>query len=190
VAVQRELLQQDGCRIIVELDGKKDSVSRADLEKLTRPGTVVKFVFPFLLADPKARSRKGGMKEDFVAALNRLCGERPKGRAGIVKDVKAGISTADPMQKRAIIALAKEHLAASGKGMKSAATAAKRKGRASVDFAVGQYALAKQIWRDVIDYPTWPDARVELEKIKSEKGEKFTTDRAARLWGPRKPKKK
>lgn len=178
MAVQRERLQQDGCRIIVELDGKKDSVTRSELEKLTRPGTVVKFMFPFLLADPKAKNKKGGMKADFEQALDRLTDKRPKGRAGIVKDVTAGITTADAMQKRAIIALAKEHLAASGQGAKSAEIGKRQRGRSRVDFTPDEMKQFKAIWRDTVEYPTWDDADAAFKKINP----RFNKWRANKAW--------
>lgn len=175
VAVQRERLQQDGCRIIVELDGKKDSVTRSELEQLTRPGTVIKFMFPFLLADPKAKHKKGGMKADFLIAFERLTDKRK----GIVKDVTAGITTADPMQKRAIIALAKEHLAASGKGRKSAENGKRQRGRSRLEFSTDEMRDAKAAWRNIKDFPTWEDVKAALPT-------NFTVHRAHRLWGPRK----
>ena len=76
------------------------------------------------------------------------------------------------------------------RGRNSAANGRKNKskGRSMVEFTPDQLREAKRIWRDTVEYPTWEAARDALAEIVTEKGEKFTTDRARRLWKSRKSK--
>ncbi len=184
VKLQRERLKADGCRVILDL---KDT-PRSDLFRIVRSGTTVKLFRVYYLADPKNRRKKGGMKADALTTLRRLCCKPPKGCGAVVKDVETGLSTADPAQKAAIIGLIKEQAARDGKGLKSAENGKRNRGRQRVEFTPDQIREAKGIWRDTVEYPTWEAARDALAEIVTEKGEKFTTDRARRLWKSRKSK--
>lgn len=124
-AAQRERLRAEKCRIIVELDGKKDACSREELEKLTRPGTVVVFVHAFFLADPKARRRKGGLKADFDNAIQRLV----KKRGGILRDLESSLTTETAEHVKAIKALAYANISRSNRGLRSAANGSRSQGR-------------------------------------------------------------
>lgn len=174
--LQRERLKADGCRVILDLD----KLVFGDLVRMTRKGTVIKVLFPFLLADPTAKRKAGGLKRNFNVSLRRLACQSPHGQEGIVKDIAAGISTADKMQKRALIKLAEEHIAASGKGAKSALNGAKNtnRGRRAVEFTAEQHRDAKATWRNLKDYPTWEDVKTALPQG-------FTVHRAHKLWGAR-----
>ena len=175
--LQRERLNKDGCRVILDLD----RVPFSDLVRLTRSGTVIKVLFPFLLADPSAKRKAGGLRKNFHIVLKRLACKSPHGQEGIVKDVSAGISTADRMQKQALIKLAEEHIAASGKGAKSVLNGAKNtsQGRRPTEFTADQHRDAKAAWRNLKDYPTWDDVKKALP-------DGFTVYRAHKLWGARK----
>lgn len=70
-------------------------------------------------------------------------------------------------------------------GLKSAAISTARKGTPQADFTPAQLKDAKAIWRNVKDYPTWPDAAKALALIVSPNGQKFTTARAYKLFGKR-----
>lgn len=184
---QRARLEAEGVRIIVALDGKK-AIERVSLEKLTRPGTVVKFVNAFLLADPKAARKKGGTFGDFLAAMKRLVCKRPGGREGVLVDLETGLSTDDPAKKRALIAVVKDQLARSGKGAKSAINGLKNtnRGRPKADFSGDELKQFKAIWRDTVEYPTWDDADAAFKEINP----KFTKWRANKLWPERAPRTK
>src|SRR3990167_4567037 len=84
--LQRERLKADGCRVILDLD----RIPFSDLVRITRNGTVIKALFPFLLADQKAKHKSGGLRKNFHVALKRLACRSPHGQEGIVKDVSAG----------------------------------------------------------------------------------------------------
>lgn len=181
---QRERLEADGCRIIVALAGKKETCTREELEKLTRPSSVIKFVHAFLLADPRRRRSQGGLKADFLAALKRLTDKPPAGRGGTLKDVATGLTTANPEHRRVIIASANDQITRDGKGLKSALNGARNRGRQAIDLNKDQLRDAKAIWRNLVDYPEWQDADAGLKTVHP----KFTRYRAHRLWGPRKSK--
>jgi len=181
---QRKRLEADGCRTIVSLDGKKDTATREELERLVRPTTTIKVVHAFLLADPKRRRLKGGLKADFLAVLKRLICKPPNGRNGTLKDVASGLTTANPEHKRLIIAGASDHITRDGKGLKSALNGARNRGRQRLNLTTEQLRAAKAIWRDLIEYPTWEAADKGLASVHKD----FTRYRAHRLWGSRKSK--
>jgi hypothetical protein len=176
VKLQRERLKADGCRVILDM---KDT-TRADLFRIVRSGTTVKLFRAYYLADPRNRKKKGGMKADALATLRRLCCKPPNGIGAVVKDVETGLSTADPAQKAAIVALIKDQATRDGKGLKSAANGANSKrGRVPRAFTADEMRDAKAVWRNLKDYPTWDDAQKALPKG-------FTVHRAFRLWKGRK----
>jgi predicted GIY-YIG superfamily endonuclease len=59
------------------------------------------------------------------------------------------------------------------------------KGAPEADFTAAHFREAKAIWRNTKDYPTWPDTVAPLAEIVSPNGQKFTTDRAYKLFGKR-----
>lgn len=183
-AEQAKRLEADGCRVVLALDDtrKMRQATREDVEKFARKGTTFKLVHAFLLADPRKR-RKVGMKADFCAWLKRLV---DKGGA-VLKDVDMGLTT--ERHRKAIVAVADDMIARHCQGYRSAANGKVQRGRQLVEFDAKQLAAAKAIWRDTVEYPTWHDARTALAAIKSAKGEKFTTDRARKLWQSRKSKR-
>jgi hypothetical protein len=172
---QAKRLEADGCRIIVTLNGGKrlKEVTRAELSKLTRPGTVLKFVHAFLLADPRKRYATA-IKGDLIAWVRQLVDQR----GGIIKDVDTGLTTERPEHRRAVLALAFEQIGLSRKGAKSAMNGRRMKGRQMLTFTSEQMKDAKAAWRNVKDYPTWSDVAKALP-------EKFTTARAYKLFGKR-----
>jgi hypothetical protein len=168
------------CRKVVSLSGGSTQiVTREDLERLIRPGTVIELVHAFLLADPKRKRTAGGMKADFRSVLGRI-----EKRGGIVVDVDAGICS--QKNKRALLALVDSDLARSNRGAKSAANGARSRGRPKGQFSLQQLKDAKAIWRNVKDYPNWVDTRAPLGEIVDPNGIKFTPDRAYDLWKGRK----
>jgi hypothetical protein len=177
--VQVKRLEADGCRIIVTLAGGKrlNQVTREELAKLTRPGTVLKVVYAFLLADPRKRFALA-MRTDLASVMDTLT----KKRGGILKDVDTGLTTEKPEHRRAIVAVANEQIGLSCKGARSAVNGQKKKGRAMVDFTPNQMKEAKSIWRNMKDYPTWDAAAAALREITTERGDPFTTARAYKLW--------
>jgi hypothetical protein len=167
------------CRKVVSLDGgDAPLISRDDLERLTRPGTVVELVHAFLLADTKRKHTAGGMRADFRAALSRLVVRGVK-----VVDLDGGVCS--QKHYRALIALAESDIARSNRGAKSATNGARSKGRQPAEFTAEQMRDAKAIWRNVNELPTWKDAAKALAKIRDGNGYKFTTARAHLEWGGR-----
>ncbi len=144
VAAQEAYLKADGCRVIVRLDGHKRvprSISRDDMLRLIRPGTVVKLVHTFLLGDPKAAKRIGGKRKDLLDAMAQI-----EKRGGTVKDVDSGLTTANTEHRYALVALACDQLARDGKGVKSRANGLVRKGRPVRTWTPEQWAQAKSVW--------------------------------------------
>lgn len=174
-AAEQEKILAERCRIVVSLGGgKAKAVTLDELAKLTRPGTVIELVHVFLLADPRKKRIVGGMKADLKAAIAKLVDKR----GGVIVDVDAGLTTEKAGHRQALMALAEDQIGRSNKGLKSALNGAKSKGRPVEKFDAYELKNAKAVWRNVKDYPTWPDAAAAMP-------EGFTTARAYKLWGKR-----
>lgn len=184
VKLQRERLKADGCRVILDM---KDT-TRAELFRIVRSGTTVKLFRAYYLADPRNRKKKGGMREDALATFKRLCCKPPTGQGAIVKDVETGLSTADPAQKTAIIALIKDQATRDGKGLKSIANGKKStKGRQPVDYEDDVKKDFYDVWHNRKLYPTWDACRAAFKELNKKHKLKhpFTVDRAYEIWKKR-----
>jgi hypothetical protein len=179
VEVQQARLKEDGCRAIIDLSSTK----REEVLRLLRDGRTGKLLYAFLLVDPK---RKRKLFEDFRAVLAKI-----EARGGIIKDVFTGLDSADKARRAAFLDVVRGQCRRHLQGDKWAEEPMRHTpGRKKVEFTAEQTAAAKAIWRDLVEYPTWVDARAALAKIKTEKDEPFTTDRARRLWKQRQPKRR
>lgn len=173
--------ERGDCRAIVSLGGGKRiaQVTRADIERMVRRGTVVRVMHTFLLAEPKRTST--AMRDD----LNEAIGGIAK-RGGFIEDVESGLTSAEKGHWFAMSARALELIGKHCQGARSATNGKRQRGRSLVEFSDAQLRDAKAIWRNVKDYPTWEDAGKALAEIRSAACEKFTTDRAFKLWKGRK----
>lgn len=177
---QAELLKPRCAKIVSLGGGKLPQVDREDVEKLTRPGTIVELVHAFLLADPRRKKLAGGLKADFRAALGRL-----EKRGAVVVDVDASICSRK--HRRALLALVDSDLARSNRGAKSATNGARSKGRPVYVPTEQELKDAKAIWRNLVDVPEWQSAD---EALRAWVNVRFTAARAYKLWGPRKSKRR
>jgi hypothetical protein len=168
------------CRVIVSLGGGKrlKQVTRSDLERLARPGTVFRFVYAFLLAD--TLRNVVAMRSDFEHAVRRL-----QKRGGEVEDLDSGLTTADEGHKKALMALASHMIGRDRQGARSAKNGIKQRGRSLVEFPPAVWEKAEAIWKNLIDFPRWEDVDEAFEKLDP----RFTRYRASRKWGPRKFRK-
>lgn len=146
------------------------------LKWATSPGRVFRVYHAFLLVEPAKHTRT--MRDKFKALMRELVDKR----GAVIEDAYAALTTAHPGQRKAMEAMAREMIARSCRGAKSAANGERSRGRQFVEFSAAQKKDAKAIWRNVKDYPTWEDAGEALKEICTTAGEKFTTDRAFKLW--------
>lgn len=165
---QRSRLNSDGCRVVMVLGSKPKQYARDDLERLVRPGTVVKLVHLFLLAEPRARRRPGGWRGDLLKTMGRI-----EKRGGVIKDVHTGMTTSDPEHRYAMVALAVEQLSKNGRsvGLRM------RKGRIARVFTPEEMKQAQDAWESR-KLKTWAAVREKLPKG-------FSLARAYKLWGKR-----
>ena len=179
-AQQVRRLQEAGCIKIVSLDGvgRHRQVTVAELAKLVRPGTVVKLVHAFFLARPDKR-RAATLKAAFAEAVQAIVDKRK----GAVKDLDAGITTAKPGHRKALMALANEQIGRSRQGLAVTETNKRRRGRIELTLTKEQRLTAQVIWLDTEKYPDWHDAEVALQE---QVHEDFTKWRANRMFGVRK----
>ncbi len=173
VEVQRARLQEDGCRIIIDLA----SVDREYLLTTVREGTVVKVLYAFLLA--KGRDSARALMADYKAFSEKLA-RLPRGSSGFIKDVDSGFVADTPGARRAMLAIVKHQIARHRQGAKSVENGM----RGPVALVLNDLQLAKgeAIWRNVRRYPEWRDAETELKK---QIDKRMTRWRAHREWGPR-----
>lgn len=176
VEVQRHALQADGFRKIIELGSRANCYSRAQLEGILRDGTTIGAMWAFLLAEPKKQSAKA--LADWRVWTERIC----RARKIRIKDVDTGTIAETAGQRRAMYALVKLQLARTA----SALNGKRIRGRKRYYPTDDELRRAKLVWRDVIEYPRWEDARTALQAINKD----FFPARAHKTWGPREPKRK
>ena len=165
VAEQRLRIQEDGCRVIVDLD----STPRDWLFTAIREGTVIKVAFAFLLS-----ARKGAVAglADYRAFADKIA-KLPRGCFGYVKDLDTGLVADTAGTRKAMLAIVKEQLAKHGKGLRSHENG-KRGGQLKT-FAAVEMERAEAVWGNTKKYPTWEDAAAALPKG-------FSVWRANKLW--------
>lgn len=176
---QAKRLEDDGARIVVSLGGGKKlkQVSRDELVRLTRPGTVLKFVWLFLLADPTKRPADA-IRLDLTKWMRRII----EGCGATIKDVDTGLYTTNLQHRKAIVAVADDMITRHRQGKQSAANSEARRGRPLVYFSDAQKKEAKAIWRNTKDFPKWEDVQREYDALIPG----FTIHRAFKAWKGRK----
>lgn len=169
---QRERLEEDGCRVILEVGTKRNQTKREDILRLVRPGSVVKVLHTFLLADMEKHKLAPGRRKDLLDTMAFI-----EKKGGTIKDVASGLDTADPEKRYALIALATDQLARDGKGLRTAKRNYERKGRPVRTWTPAEWATAKAAWENR-KLKTWKDVEAMLP-------EGMTLSRAWRAFGAR-----
>lgn len=167
--VQRTLVENDGCRVIVDLD----STPREWFYTTIRERTVIKVAYACLLTTK--RGVKAGLKDyaAFAAKIAKL----PRGCVGVIKDLDTGLIADSPGTRKAMLSVVREQLMRSNRGL--AASESARRGPKAVVLTELQEAKAEAIWRNVRKYPTWDDAELALQE---QVHKDFTKWRANRMW--------
>lgn len=168
VEAQREQLERDGCRAIIEL-GK---TPREHIFRWVRERSVVKVLFAFLLARPGKGVHMLADYRKFAERLTTL----PDGRRAAVKDVDSGLVADTASARRAMLLIVKQQIARHKKGARSAANLPR--GGQPLAFSEADMLKAEAIWRNPKKYPTWQAAERAMPKG-------FTRWRAHALWGAR-----
>jgi hypothetical protein len=154
VEAQRLRLQDDGCRIIVDLD----TVPRDWLYTAIRERTIVKAAFACLLT-PRQSVRAG--LTDYARFADKIA-KLPRGCVGVVKDLDTGLIADTPGARKAMLAVVREQLMRSHRGL--AISEGMRRGRKALVLTELQDAKGEAIWRNVRKYPRWEDAEKALQE--------------------------
>jgi hypothetical protein len=160
--VQRSALNADGVRGIID--------DRAALERMACAGRMFKVRHLFLLAEPKARKRRGGWRKDLLDFMGRV-----EDKGAVIKDVDLQLTTEKPSHRSAMLLQAIEQLSNNGRTVH---LKGKRSGRTVRVFSPEEDRAAQLAWLNVRQYPTDVDVSKVLPKG-------FTVYRARRLFGPR-----
>lgn len=161
--MQRSALNEDGVKGIV--------ADRNALERMACPGRTFKVRHLFLLADPKARAKRGGWRKDLLSFLGRV-----EAKGATIKETSSQLTTANPEHRYMLVEGAMKALATNGRTIH---LEGKRSGRKPLVFSDADMLAAERVWLNVRKYPTEKAAADALPKD-------FTTARARRHWGPRK----
>ena len=184
---QAEMLRATKPKAVWSLDGgtKLAKCRLIDLDKWSAaPGRVFRVVHLFLLVEPARNTPV--MREGLKTLVHNLVDKR----GAVIEELDSGLSTAHPGQRRTMVLAAREMIRASCQGAKSALNGRRMRGRQLVEFTREQFAQAKTIWRDTVEYPHEDnDAAPALAKIRARAGEPFTKYRARALWKSRKSKR-
>ena len=170
--VQRQRLQADGCRVIVDLD----TTPRDWLFTAIREHTTIKVAYACLLT--ARRGVRAGLK-DYAAFASKIA-KLPRGCVGVVKDLDTGLVADSPGSRKAMLSVVREQLMRSARGLAVAENA--RRGPKALVLDKLQEAKAEAIWRNVRKYPRWDDVEPAL---KEQVHKNFTRWRAHRMFGPR-----
>jgi hypothetical protein len=138
---QADAMREPKPKAVWSLDGGKKlpACTLRDLEKWATPGRVFRVYHLFLLADPAKRTPL--MVERLLALVHKLVDRR----GVVIEDAFCGLSTAHKGQKSAMLALAKEMIARSCKGARSAVNGKKSKGR-PLAFSAAQIDIVEAEW--------------------------------------------
>ncbi len=169
---QRRALQEDGCRVIIDLE----STPRDWLFTAIRDFTVIKAAFACLLT-PRQSVRAG--LTDYARFVDKIA-KLPRGCVGAVKDLDTGLVADSPGTRKAMLSVVREQLMRSNRGL--AASESARRGPKALTLDRLQEAKAEAIWRNVLKYPRWEDVEPALQKHIHKS---FTRWRAHRMFGPR-----
>lgn len=170
--VQRQQLQADGCRVIVDLD----NTPRDWMYTAIREGTVIKVPFAFLLCQRKGAVAGLADYRAFACKIANL----PRGCFGAVKDMETGLVASTPGTRKAMLDVVRRQLAQHGKGLRSPENG--KRGRVALKLTELQDAKGQAIWFNLKRYRKREDAEAALR----EKVHKDLTHWAAnRFWGPR-----
>ena len=161
--VQRSALIEDGVKGIID--------DRSAIERMACPGRTFKVRHLFLLADPRARSKRGGWRKDLLAFLGRV-----EAKGAVIKDVSSQLTTGNPEHRYMLVEGAMKALASNGRTVH---LEGKRSGRKPLVFSEADMLAAERVWLNVRKYPTEDAAAEALPKD-------FSTARARKHWGPRK----
>jgi len=180
IPVQTERLEAAGVRRIVSLD----KITREQLVRMIRDRTVLKVLHASFLIDPHKRGaiRRLNDYQKFAEELANL----PRKCRGIVLDVDSGFLADTAPQRRAMVALVREQIAKDLRGKASASNG--KRGGQPLKLSGEQKERGRGIWMDVVRFPTWDDAELELKK---QVHKDFTKWRANREYGlrPTRPKR-
>ena len=172
IELQRTLLKEDGCRVIVDLD----TTPREWFYTTIRERTLIKVAYAFLLTTK--RGVLAGVK-DYAAFATKIA-KLPRGCVGFVKDLDTGLVADSPGTRKAMLSVVREQLMRSNRGL--AASESARRGPKALTLDKLQEAKAEAIWRNVRKYPTWDDVEAALQE---QVHKDFTRWRGHRMFGAR-----
>jgi len=137
---------------VLQEGGKRGTATRADLVRMVRSGTVVAVQHLHLLADPKAKRKRGGTRSDLWKAVDAI-----EQRGGVFWELYTGLRSdtregRDAMTRAAVEALAR------GRHKTSAAD---KRGRPKNTFTDAQIEKARAVWESR-KYKTWNEAVAKL----------------------------
>jgi hypothetical protein len=160
--VQRSALNADGVRGIID--------DRAALERMACAGRMFKVRHLFLLAEPKARKRRGGWRKDLLDFMGRV-----EDKGAVIKDVDLQLTSEKPSHRSAMVLQAIEQLASNGRTVH---LRRKRSGRRATVYPPEVEAAVEKIWLNTRDYPTDDDAMAAIKKI----DKTYSKDRARKTY--------
>lgn len=141
---------------------------------------MIECVHAFLLADPRAKRKAGGMKAEFREALAKL-----EKRGARVMDLDGSVCS--EKQRKALLLLVDSDITRSNRGAKSATNGAKNPGRPTYEPTPEELDKARDIWGNTRSYREWADAD---KALKARVNKLFTMWRAYDEFGPRKETKR
>lgn len=150
------------------IEGRGNSGTRQDLVRMVRPGTVVAVQHLFLLADPKRKHGRGGMRADLWRVVDEI-----EKRGGVLWELYTGLRSDTREGRDAMTRAAVESLARG----RHKTSAADKRGRPAKTWTENVLTKNGAVWEGR-KFKTWDDA--EAHFIGG-----MTAREAWALWGRR-----
>jgi len=170
-AGQRKAMVMHSIERVVQHGGKLGNVTLRELANLARPeqpGTVIAVQHALLLADPKAKRKRGGTRASFWSTFDAI-----EARGGVIWELYTGLRTDKPPERDR---MTREAIDALARGRHKTSVADKR-GRPRKRFGEAELAKARALWESR-KLKTWADVQAKLPKG-------ITTRDCWNLWGRR-----
>ena len=149
---QRKAMTTHNIEAVIQEGGKKPTGTRADLLRMHAPRRVIAIQHLFLLADPKAKRKRGGTRTDLWKAIDAW-----EADGGIFWELSTGLRSDDARERDEMTREAVEALA---RGRHKTDRGDKR-GRPKKEFSDDEKAKGKAVWESR-KYRTWAEAGKHL----------------------------
>lgn len=154
-AGQRSAMEAHNIGFVIQDGGKRHNGTTVELVRMIiRPGRVVAVQHAHLLADPKAKRKRGGTRAAFWGVFDAI-----EAKGGVIWELYTGLRTDKPAERDS---MTREAIEALARGRHKTSRHDKR-GRPPKTFTEAQIEKGQAVWESR-KHKTWQDAAKHLPK--------------------------